>query len=645
MEIALVRFIGVGMVLVLPRPSDDLAADTAARGGDLVRQLAGAGHPFFKPLIERSVAQVCRGWRSIQVPDAVALDHLEALTTIMAGHQIQSGRWADILLAAEASGGHADLAEAAAQDIAAEIVEAARADGRLQRSGLLVPVSLVMIERLFATVFADFSTLRGLASGIAYPASELAGVNSEGTKDWAAFAKSVARIAPDVCPPALLEALVRLDRANGLGAGLINSRLEDKALAAQELQSAIETCAAAVTDPGAAWLLHEAGLRMQSGDLDATDALLQSAFEIASEDKRSACAGAAAHEVGLLQAGFDALRSNWIGAAVRYGLLRRAATDIGLGNRRQVILRQAQALIHHGEQTGDLGSWHEAAQLQAQAGSLIQEQDAPLDWASGHLETGNLLLKLAAREGNPARFMAAALHFKPASDVFSRESDHDGWALAQLGLAECLRGQGEVQGDPVLLSDGVFAYRAALGVLTRARSPEEWVAAKAGLGATLVRFAEETGETSDIPEAVAALELALAVAAGSKQSWIEAALGRAYVVLADETDDIGALVKAVPLLEHALASGNASGDAAGAAAMQRLVGSSLWTLGEAKGDRIRLQEALSTLASARDGFAGLGDVKAARDATTEIVRKQDTLAAMRRPLRHNQFPMRAVRLA
>lgn len=192
----------------------------------------------------------------------------------------------------------------------------------------------------------------------------------------------------------------------------------------------------------------------------------------------------------------------------------------------------------------------EAAQVFAAAGGLITERDCPVPWAEANLELGTLLLYLGRRENRPERYLAAALHFKPAIEVFAREKAMDGWARSQVGLADALRGQGSFQGDVIVLRDAAFAYRAALGILTEDGAPELWHEARSGLGETLARIAEETGDIESLQSAIDVLlpytdaKTAPTFEPGRSQG--ELALGRAMLFLEKTGIDAGEDINSQP---------------------------------------------------------------------------------------------------
>ncbi len=415
------------------------------------------------------------------------------------------------------------------------------------------------------------------------------------TAMWAGSAEAIERLAPSICPRPLLTALVSAERAKGVADRTIAVGLENLAYACQELLGDLKEHIGATGDDVLRGQFETFQGLLLSGDLAIAAEMLASAEDAWAQrpyNVDSASGNIAAAAVRKIRARLNDLRGNWQEAACDYAIARRFCSSYDVKGRWLLMMRQAAALTRHGVMTDDVKSLFDAAQIHAEAGGLLQEHDAPIEWATANVNLGNLLLTLAEREGRPERYLAAGLHFKPAVDVFSREGATEDWALAQLGLAHALKGQGEFQGDPVILEDAAFAYKAALGMLHAGRSPDEWAAAKIGLGVSLVRIAEEADEPGLMDEAIAALKAALATMRQADTKTVEAALGRAYVVLAAEKDDVNILNDAVEQLQRALEPNGPGLKGADAALLLRHLGSSLWALGEASGDSARLQSAL-----------------------------------------------------
>jgi hypothetical protein len=566
------------------------------------------------------------------VPDAVAIQHLETLPGILRTHGPSREDWAHALSLLPDTGIRRKLADGLAQELAVDTVAAASAAGDIQRSALLVQVSVTLIYRLFSTLLASDDDVKALV-----PLADRIFDDAATPDAGGALQAALARYAQDMCPLALLQALVRADQAKGIADADISVQMEGRAYVCQELMSETKAFAAAQFDPIRKAEVEAILACLGKGEIGAADeklSIMEDAGATAHDQVEASAGDKDSMLLRLLRAKLEEAQGNFLGAARHYGFARRFCSTYDLRGRWQVMMRQAAALSRHGVQTGDIKALFEAAQVHAEAGGLLQEQDAPMEWAIAHVELGNLLLDLAEREGRPERYLAAGLHFKPAVDVFSKLGATDDWALAQLGLAHALKGQGDHQGDPVVLGDAAFAYRAAIGMLHRGRAPADWTAAHAGLGCSLVRIAEETGQAGLMDEAIASLKSALASMKRSEAKPLEAALGRAYVVLAAEKDDITALQNAVDRLNRALEPSTPAIPEGEQAQLFRLLGTSLWALAEAAGDRTGLETALSTLKSARDHYKKLGDGETALSIDKEISTLDATLARLRRAQRH-----------
>lgn len=631
MEVVLVRFVGAGLALALSGHTARIPRHCIPEGLALVAQLSGYSGALLRTLLDMSARDILQGWRQGHVPDAVAVQHMETLPALVEKHGPSSEDWAHALSLLPANGLRRKLADGLAQELAADTVAAASSAGAIQRSALLVQVSMTLLHRLFAAMLSHDDDVKALLP----VAERLFDPLAAGTGEALQFA--MARYAPSLCPQALLEALVKADQAKGIPDADIAAQVEGRAYVCQELMKEAKAFKDLQFDPIRIADAEDILACLTAGDIASADDKLtqledqgRPVLDLAdgsSGDKEAML-------LRMLRAKLNEAQGDFLGAARHYGFARRFCPTYDVRGRWQVMMRQAAALSRHGIHTGEIKSLFEAAQVHAEAGGLLQEQDAPMEWATAHVELGNLLLNLAEHEGRPERYLAAGLHFKPAVDVFSKLGATDDWALAQLGLAHALKGQGEHQGDPVILGDAAFAYRAAIGMLHRGRAPADWTAAHAGLGSSLVRIAEETGQSGLMDEAITSLKSALASMKRSEAKPLEAALGRAYVVLAAEKDDISALQNAVDRLNRALEPSTPAIPDDEQAMLVRLLGSSLWALAEAAGDRAGLETALSTLKSARERFEKLADEERAQSVAKEIATLDATLVRLRRAQRH-----------
>lgn len=301
----------------------------------------------------------------------------------------------------------------------------------------------------------------------------------------------------------------------------------------------------------------------------------------------------------------------------------------------QMKIAQARQLAELGRLPGaGISVSSEAAQVYAAAGGLVSEEDCPLGWAEAHVELGALLLSLGQREDRPGRYLAAALHFKPAIDVFTRERAMDGWARAQIGLADALRRQAAHQGDVVIAREAAFAYRAALGILTEGGTPELWHHARCALGDCLVLIAEESGDVDCLQLAIDHLlpfmDSATAAIGEPAHSIGDIATGRAMLFLVEsgsepltaadttDADDAVALGEAIEFIRGALARGQTHLTSLERAQAERALGRAQSLSYRLTGDQVMLADAIASKMRAVDLYEYLGDVTSAEDIDTEI---------------------------
>lgn len=627
MEVELVRFIGAGLASSLAGLTSGGVRGHGAEGFSLIDDLAREHPPALANLIEKCGLELVRGWRASGIPDPVAEQHFAALPAVLRDHGPEAKIWSSAVAKLAIAAHDGKVADALGRSMAANAVAAAASAGTLAAAGLLVEVSFELLHRLFSSLLLSARDLRSLAPiadrlfDAAKPGAEPAGaLHSAGTS-----------------PSPLLSALVASEVASGSSQETISLGLEAKSLACRELLGdlAMEIESTGDIDLRAEFKRFRDFL--ERGDLDRAYETLAVGEDVWAArpypNEIGAGGNLAAEALRRYRGRLNELRGNWREAARDYALARKFCAALDVKGRWRLMMRQAASLTRHGVATGDTSSFTDAVQIHAEAGGLLQEDSSPIEWATGYLELGNLLLMLAEREGRPERYLAAALHFKPAGDVFSREGETDSWAQAQLGLARTHHGQGEHQGDPIVLADAAFGYRAALGAIHAGRSPEEWMLAKVGLGSVLVRLAEETGDADHIDEAISALQAALTSQRLVDKRPIEATLGRAYILLAAERDDVTPLVNAVEKLQNAL-QGDQPFKAADTATLLRLLGTSLWALGEADNDHARLQSALGTLEAARAQYAADGEPNLAETIAKEISRCELQLARRRQMHRH-----------
>lgn len=647
MEVALVACIGSGLTLWSSGVDGDIPDPMFTNGIDVVRGLARHGdRTDVEQLMAGIVGEIWQEWRNSRRNLEVLVGHLEAFPGLIATHRPVPERITSAIAETrrlQRGGGSADLV---AHNLASDIILGARTTGNLTARDLDETLCFFLMSRLISSILSRSDAL--LAMSTAFDVTFGRPPQTPAVDATASSADLIASQAPPAPPPAdaaTTAALAKLRAMEDLVAtaaesfdvpqdalasiaarksahadGMVTAaELEEKALQ-------LAVLAARIAEAPHETQLAAAAAALGRGDLSAVDELLADGEAVARLAKSPPLDDAAREAMTFDAATKDfALPLAWrlmrgqlaelVGAwdvAARHFAVARTLVPAGA---RQlcgpVLQRQAGALVSQGIENNDEKPLIEAAQVYAEAGGFLSETQAPLEWAQAHVDLGQLMLVLGERESRPERFLAAALHFKPAVEVFSRQHDLDRWAQAQIGLAQALKRTGEFQGDVVTLSDAAFAFSAALGRLTRDRTPTEWADAQLGLGQTLVRIAEETGEAGPLEKAVPALKAALSQSPGSVPSLdiaaAQTALGRAYVSLDAHRQDDLLLQEAISLLESVLASSSRAASASELAIIEQARGTALWSLGERRSSLRLLEDAMRAKLNAAELTEQLGD--------------------------------------
>ncbi len=467
------------------------------------------------------------------------------------------------------------------------------------------------------------------------PAPNLIDHSANHCAETTEISPDIARIAEMARAPAsVLAHLAHLARSR-LGS-LNEATLEDLAVGLQDILARLS--GPSDPDPIAADLKRQASAAVAACDLAGADRLLGQSEDIHLKAAPLDMSAAHAHLVEAAstracRAQLEELAAEFRRAARHYAAAARCLGDSDRRTRRNLLMRQAGALVAQGEMAGDTAALAEAAQVYADAGRLLSEQDAPLDWAISHLELGRILMELGEREARPERYLAAALHFKPACDVFSRFKQADNWARAQLGIADALRAQGEVQGDVVTLSEASFAYRAALGIATRDRMPLEWGLATFRLSATLLRIDHETGELAHHEEAAMGLRAVLSTEAGISdvvRCSAQAKLAQALLALGRARGEIGLQDEALDVLRATRDAADRNLKGSVRAHHDDSVGSLLHEIGEARRNAALLSEASEMKLAALDHFEAHGPDEHVERIRGELSKMEQSVATFTR---------------
>lgn len=621
MEAALLNLIGVALALAAGAQRNDAGFRAADNGCAVISRCLKHRVPGLATIIERIAADVWQDLTASALTNEEAAAHLTRLTATIASHSAR-----DQVSVAGALDGATEPAASMAQRLAAAILTEIALTASDQAPGggeasqrLLQTLLFSMQSALTASPQSLTAIARALGDADA-PSPVLPAPKTE------SFAEAQARLAHETgLSPSLIEALAARQRLAGRPEAAVRAALTDSIVDAIELLTQMMALVdKAGSDDALESELLDTAQQIRTGNFHA--ALQQLSALARHLEKRPNPARLdspgfaflpALHAARALLASLDA---DWREAARLYEHAVQAWPREDRLQRWKLKLRQARQLVALGMLPQARGAvLCEAAQTFAAAGGLISERDCPLPWAEASLELGTLLLLLGDRDSKPERYLAAALHFKPALEVFTREKAIDGWARSQIGLAHALRGQGAFQGDVVILNEAAFAYRASLGILTEAATPELWHEARYFLAETLLRIGEETGKIEPVQDAIDLLlpirDNKGAVLPDRVRALAQSALGRAMLFLAEQDQDTAAddvvLIEAAMLLDSAL-----DADTTNLTALERARGACAlgrvhWLLRSGHDRQAHLTKAIAATSQARAIYEGLDDVIAA----------------------------------
>ncbi len=676
MELALARLVGAGLTLVYEGFEEAVPKGAVTNGLQLIRHIAIERPDVVVRLTQGVVKDIWSEWKHAKLPSDVAVQHLDALPQLMDECRSSDGMMLGAVAAIQVARriGSAARPISHSSRVATAIIGRSIETGYLNSQGLNESLAFFFLDRLLGRLMPDqqlFFDLRPLfrsyladeawrsdqplhqpmsraASDPADPAPGPA-PDSPTTNEPAGAANAAQLPVPLQDAPSIVEATIA---APGVAGHNFHGGPSDKIAAALSVPLAGLTSLAAraadrvgpLSEPAieslafglrqvldglakrsgdggeVATLEQRAAMALTSGDLLSADQDLGEVEDLYLRAAQTDLAGAhgwlaAAAATRAMRGELEELAGDFRRAARHYASSARCLPESDRKGRRAYLMRQVGALVAQGEMVGETAALAEAASVYADAGRLLSEQDAPLDWATQHLELGRILMLLGYREGRTERFLAAALHFKPAADVFSGLRETDAWARAQLGLAEALRAQGEVQGDIVILSEAAFSYRATLGIATRDRMPEEWASASYWLAATLLRIDEEGGETSHHEEAVMALR-ALIGAAPSSDGLAIACSGRvklasALVALAAARQEPWLEDEALTVMRDAHTIGSRGLDPSVRARLDDDLGCLMAQVGRRRLDTLVIGDAAEMLLCALDHYQSTGEAERA----------------------------------
>ena len=618
MEAALLSLIGVALALAAGAQRNDAPVATGDSGRAVIARCLEHRVPGLMMIIERIAADLWADLQARTLRNDEATAHLARLTNAISSHGAR-----DRVKVEGALHDPAETAAIAAQRLATAILS----ENALSNPDEAAVVTDALQRSLANLLFSMQSALTAAPESLAAIARALEGADAPSyplpVPKIESFAQTQARLAHDTgLSPSLIEALVARQRHAGRPEVAIQAALTDSIVDAIELLTEMMILVDRVgNDDALEAELLAAARQVRTGNFQAAQrdltALARGLEKLPDPARLDSPGFAFLPALHAARAHLASLDADWREASQIYEHAVQTWPREDRLPRWNLKLRQARQLVALGMlPDARVSVLCEAAQTFAAAGGLISERDCPLSWAEASLELGALLLLLGNRDSKPERYLAAALHFKPALEVFTREKAIDGWARSQIGLAHALRGQGAFQGDVVTLNEAAFAYRASLGILTQAATPELWHEARYFLAETLVRIGEETGAIDPIQEAI---DLLLPIRDGKGTALPDrvcalagTALGRAMLFVAEQeqgavADDV-VLSEAMTLLERALEA-----DAASLTALERARGESAlgrvhWLARTGRDRAAHIAKAIAAKGRARDIYDGLEDV-------------------------------------
>ena len=430
--------------------------------------------------------------------------------------------------------------------------------------------------------------------------------------------------------------------------------LEEQADRLREMLS--ERAALDPDDPEVARLTEAADRAIEEGAIQAARQFMDRAVELIEEDRqdlddiedqlrrrRIADAAIYARRGGAAALGF-AFRDAASDYARAYGLVEKWDEALTARYRSQ----QAEALMRHGEATGERAALDEALGVYdtilralppgdrgedwaiarnnmalvlniigeraggpelAEAKAMFEEVMVVFDalgddvnWSAAQNNVGNVLLTLGTREADSARIEEAVAAFRAALSRRDRATRPLEWAASQnnIGLATFMLG--DRRGDAALLEEAEAAYRAALEVFTRQSHPVDWGMTHNNLGNVLNALGLLRNDVARHDEAIAAFEAALTVR--TKEAWPEPwattrlNLGNAYFYRARHDLGVDDLEKAREAYDDALAFFSREEAPLDWASAQSNLGSALQTIGQRNQDLATLERSVAAFGEA-----------------------------------------------
>ncbi|MGE3873921.1 MAG: caspase family protein [Parvibaculaceae bacterium] len=247
-------------------------------------------------------------------------------------------------------------------------------------------------------------------------------------------------------------------------------------------------------------------------------------------------------------------------------------------------LREADALVNHGDHKGDNAALRQSLELYEQAREIAEHAKARDDWAIVQNNLGVALGALGQREGDASTLLKAVAAYEAALTVRSREQNPQAWAETENNLGTALSAVGQREKGTASLEKAITAYEAVLTVWTRESSSLYWAMVQNNLSQTLRLLGQRESGTETLNKAVTASESALSARTRETAplGWAMAQnnLGEALRVLGDRETGTVSLKKAVAAYEAALTQMTRDRVPLKWAALQNNVGAALQAIGQ-----------------------------------------------------------------
>jgi len=623
MKRAVQQLIGAGLTSVMPGFGLAVPDGAIERGAALFDMLERKVKPA-AALLERLTQALLHERQRAGLARDVADRHMMALPGLMDRNRPPVELIQAVLIAAQTQPAAGAADNAAAEQLAAEIVALALNGEDEGRAGLDDTTLFVLLERLYVALAAESVAIDAVRPMCADYLSK---------RGWVAPPASPQ---PPPLPPAarLQPAAIAALRAN---VERRRNKLPDvEATAARQAALLVDLIdrltAHAESNPGVSRELMAAAQHLKDGVFLEAERALANAEQHFTQLAQSNLGTArdrmrAAAEILAFRAELEEVRLDFRKAARHYRSALRCLTKLDVARQWQCMMRHAQALLRLDEIDQDEGALAEAAKIYAEASRLHPDQVGALAWAKGEAKLASFLINLGEREKSPQRFAEAIDHARAACGVLVVEPAGEAWLEGQTTLARALWLCGDLSGNANLLGEAAAACRIVRDRLARDKMPSEWLATTALLGRTLLRQATLTGTDTQFAEATESLRAALQFAETARLAHdaanLEACLGRSLLAQFTSNDQLFLVDLAATAFRRAIKAAHAKGAPAEKAVLQHELGMTLWMMAERTSDSSSLEAAAEALEQSATALEGLGDQGRAGEVRRDIGRLRE----------------------